>query len=50
MPDGFGLVPVEAEMTAVYRQIRRHGQFLASPGSQQGTIIANAQAEAAFLA
>jgi hypothetical protein len=37
-------------MTAVYRQICGYGQLLASPGSQQGAVVANTQAEAAFLA
>jgi hypothetical protein len=50
MPYGFRLVPVQAEMTAVNRQICGYGQLLASPGSQQGTVVANTQAEAAFLA
>jgi hypothetical protein len=50
MPYGFRLVPVKAEMTAVYRQICRYGQLLASPGSQQGTVVANTQAKAALLA
>jgi hypothetical protein len=31
-------------MTAVDRQIRRHGQFLAGANAEQGAIVANAQA------
>jgi hypothetical protein len=50
MPYSFRLMPVKAEMTAVYRQIRGYGQLLASPGSQKGTVVANTQAEAPFLA
>jgi hypothetical protein len=50
MSNGLRLVPVKAEMTAVNRQIRRYGQFLALARSQQSTIVTNAQSQAAFLA
>jgi hypothetical protein len=50
MPDGLRLMPVKAEVTAVNRQIRRHSQFFAGAGCQQGAVIAYTQAEAAFLA
>jgi hypothetical protein len=46
MADGFRLVPVEAEVAAGNRQICRHGQFLATAGSQQGAVIADTQAKA----
>jgi hypothetical protein len=47
MADGFRRVPVEAEVTAGNRQIRRHGHFLAPARSQQGAVIADAQPKAA---
>jgi hypothetical protein len=50
MPNRLRRMTVEAEMTAVDRQICRYGYFLASAGSQQGTIVADAQVEADFLA
>jgi hypothetical protein len=46
MANGLWLVPVETKVAAGNRQIRRDGQFFAAPGSQQGAIIANAQAKA----
>ena len=49
MSDGLRLMPVKAEVTAVNRQIRRHCQFFAGARSQQGAVVANSQAEAAFL-
>ncbi len=49
MPDGLRLVPVKAEVTAVDGQIRCHSQFFVGARSQQGAVVANSQAEAAFL-
>jgi hypothetical protein len=37
-------------MTAVNRQICRYGHFFALARSQQGAIVTDAQAKAAFLA
>jgi hypothetical protein len=50
MPNGLRLMPVEVEVAPVDRQIRRYGQFLALARSQQGAIVTDAQAQAAFLA
>jgi hypothetical protein len=50
MPNSLRLMPIEAEVAPVYRQICRYGQFLALARSQQGTIVTDAQAQAAFLA
>jgi hypothetical protein len=46
MAHGFRLVPVEAEVAAGDRQIRRHSQLFAPALSQQGAIVADAQAKA----
>jgi hypothetical protein len=47
MADGFRLVPVEAEVAASDRQIRRNRQFLTPARGQKGAIVADAQTEAA---
>jgi hypothetical protein len=48
MANGLRLVPVEAEVLAGNRQIRRYCQFLAAARSQQGAIVADAQPKAAI--
>jgi hypothetical protein len=42
-------MPVEAEVLACNRQIRRYSQFLAAARGQQGAIVADAQPKAASL-
>jgi hypothetical protein len=47
MADGFGRVPVEAEMPSGDGQIGRHREFLARSRGQQGAVVADAEAKAA---
>jgi hypothetical protein len=47
MADGFRLVPVQVEVLACDRQVRRYRQFFAAARSQQRAVVADAQPNAA---
>ena len=47
MADGFGRVPVEAEVTAGDGEVGGDGQFLAGARAEQGAVVADAQAQGA---
>jgi hypothetical protein len=48
MADGFGRVPIQAEMATGNRQIGGNGKFLTGTRTDQGTIVPDAQTQAAF--
>jgi hypothetical protein len=49
MPHGFRLVPIQAEVASGNRKIRCDSQLFAGTRSQQGAVVADAQAKAAGL-
>jgi hypothetical protein len=47
MADGFGWVPIEAEVAAGDGEVGGDGQFLAWTQADEGAVVANAQAQTA---
>jgi hypothetical protein len=45
MADGFGRVPVEAEVAAGDGEVGGDGQFFAGTRTEQGAVVADAEAE-----